>query len=502
MALRTAAIDLNGGGVGNDDDGWLRGIEVIDGALDLDGDGVITGADTGTFFGMPVVNGLLDLNGGGVDTTDDGYTGGDTLAYEVTDMQGHYLFTSVPAGNYVVLVNEGSLPGAPGSLTETAGTTNASALISHAAGAIDLDVDFGYVPTTKAVIGNFVWSDADGDGVQDPGEPGIGGVTLGLLKDADNNGTFETTVTTTTTAADGSYYFFGVDPGKYKVEVTSALSGYTLTTGPQSSTDPTAAITVGAGTIYDKADFGYTNPNLYSISDRTWYDANRNGIAEVSETGIAGVTMDLVLDQNGDGITDYEVIAGRIDLNGDGKADTGDDGTLDGKPVKDGFLDMDGDGFITAADDGTYNGYPVIDGVLDLNASGGVPANTGRIGDLVWLDRNGDGALNAGEGPLSGRDGVPVRILALRERQRYGHHGDRRQRRLSVRRPCGGQLLRQPVRPAGESHRHHEPDRPDRAGPGPGLYHGRLRLQAHGQHRRHRRPYLERRRRRRHPGCG
>ena len=36
---------------------------------------------------------------------------------------------------------------------------------------------FGYEPDAgTAVIGDRIWSDANGDGVQDPGEPGIGGV--------------------------------------------------------------------------------------------------------------------------------------------------------------------------------------------------------------------------------------------------------------------------------------------------------------------------------------
>ncbi len=42
------------------------------------------------------------------------------------------------------------------------------------AGQNKLDVDFGYTnaSTTKAIIGNFVWSDANGNGIQDGGEPG------------------------------------------------------------------------------------------------------------------------------------------------------------------------------------------------------------------------------------------------------------------------------------------------------------------------------------------
>jgi len=50
-------------------------------------------------------------------------------------------------------------------------------------------------------IGNRVWVDADGDGIQDPGEDPIAGVTINLY-DANGN-----VIATTTTDANGYYYF-------------------------------------------------------------------------------------------------------------------------------------------------------------------------------------------------------------------------------------------------------------------------------------------------------
>jgi trimeric autotransporter adhesin len=50
-------------------------------------------------------------------------------------------------------------------------------------------------------IGNRVWNDTDGDGIQEPGEPGIGGVEMELL-DA-----LGTVIATVTTEANGTYYF-------------------------------------------------------------------------------------------------------------------------------------------------------------------------------------------------------------------------------------------------------------------------------------------------------
>ena len=79
------------------------------------------------------------------------------------------------------------------------------------------------------------------------------------------------------------------------------------------------------------ADFGYrsTTDANGSIGDTVYDDANGNKVQDGGETGINGVTLNLV---------SIGVINGYVDLNGDS--------------------------VITAADDGTYGGYTVTDGVL------------------------------------------------------------------------------------------------------------------------------------------
>ena len=64
------------------------------------------------------------------------------------------------------------------------------------------DVEGCFIPIE---IGNFVWLDLDGDGIQDPGELPLAGVTVTLL-DASGN-----VVATTTTDANGEYYFDSAD---------------------------------------------------------------------------------------------------------------------------------------------------------------------------------------------------------------------------------------------------------------------------------------------------
>lgn len=72
-------------------------------------------------------------------------------------------------------------------------------------------------------IGNLVWLDSDGDGLQDTGEAGIANVLVELLQ---NNAVIDTTLT----GADGYYFFYDLPDGAYDVRVAgSNFSGGPLT---------------------------------------------------------------------------------------------------------------------------------------------------------------------------------------------------------------------------------------------------------------------------------
>lgn len=83
----------------------------------------------------------------------------------------------------------------------------------------------------------IVFRDVDGDGVQDPSEPGLGGVRVTLTG---TGGTVETT-----TAADGSYSFVDIDPGTYTLAVDAA----TLPVGLFATGDPDGVGTPGSTTV-------------------------------------------------------------------------------------------------------------------------------------------------------------------------------------------------------------------------------------------------------------
>ena len=87
-----------------------------------------------------------------------------------------------------------------------------------------LTVTYHYEATSApSGISGTVWDDFNGNGVLEPGEPGLADVVLNLL---DSNG--DPTGVSATTDADGFYLFTGLSPGDYYV-VYVLPSGYTAT---------------------------------------------------------------------------------------------------------------------------------------------------------------------------------------------------------------------------------------------------------------------------------
>jgi len=206
----TEAVTLTGASVG--DRVWE----------DLDGDGVQDGGEPG-IDGVTVT--LYEADGTTViDTT-------------TTDADGDYLFDLLPAGTYVVgfATPSGLTPtpagqGGDGAADSDASvTTGLSPVVTLAAGEANRTIDAGFY--TLVSLGDLVWEDVDGDGVQDSGEPGVEDVTVTLYGP---DGT--TVIDTTTTDAGGAYLFEDLPPGPYVVGFT-VPAGRTLTTSDAGGDD-------------------------------------------------------------------------------------------------------------------------------------------------------------------------------------------------------------------------------------------------------------------------
>jgi uncharacterized repeat protein (TIGR01451 family) len=339
---------------------------------------------------------------------------GVTVATTVTDPLGGYLFDNVPAGDYTIDVVDASLPAG---LTNTAGPLGTDPRsVSVAANTDITEIDFGYVTATNTgAIGNYIWADANGDGVQDPGEAGVGGVSVQLF---DETGTL---VDTVTSQSDGSYLFTNVPFGDdYTVQVSNvdpALSGFTPTSGPQSQGDYTSApVTLNAvSSSVTDIDFGFDNPLLNTISDAIWSDVNGDGIRDAGEPGIAGVEVLLYADGDNNGVPD--------DLNGDGQPDavatlvSDDNGEFSFTGLSDGTYLIglnDADGVLNGMDPTTVDAaaelsdqVTVSGGASDTQTSFGFN-DSGSLAGIVYSDASNDGDQAAGE---PGIGGVLVTLL-------------------------------------------------------------------------------------------
>ncbi len=350
--------------------------------LDANGDGVQNAGEAGI---SRVTLRLVYAGADGVFGTGDDNNATTTT----TDAAGFYEFQGLVAGGYKVRVTDTS-----GVLTGLAltGGTNPTGVINLGEGQIYENADFGYGSATgKITLGDTVFSDANNNGIQDPGEVGIGGVTVTLK----NGGT---TIATTTTAADGTYRFTGYDPGTYTVTVTPP-TGYnpTPTTGSVNQT-----VSIPANTANLTLDFGFkddTTASVGTIGDKVFLDSNASDTFNAGE-GIGGVTLNLL---NNSGV----VV---------GTTTTDDNGTYHFYGVPFGTYTVQVSDLNGAVSGLTLTSGANPTGSITLNSGSPVyndadfgyrAANMGAIGNLVWHDLNGNGFRDAGE---PGIQGVTVQL--------------------------------------------------------------------------------------------
>ena len=158
-----------------------------------------------------------------------------------------------------------------------------------------------------AGVGDYVWYDHDGDGVQDAGEPPIAGVRV--FADLNDDGVWQSTEPAATTDSSGLYGIGGLVPGTYSivVDTNTLLTGVTPTYDLDGIGTPhQAEVTITAlDQFISTVDFGYAPP--VDIGDRVWFDANRDGIQDAGETnGVPNVPVTLL---NGAGTIVAETVA-------------------------------------------------------------------------------------------------------------------------------------------------------------------------------------------------
>jgi hypothetical protein len=271
-------------------------------------------------------------------------------------------------------------------------------------------------------IGDFVWNDLNQDGLQDAGEPGISGVIVRLLNAATN-----AVVATTTSDAAGKYIFNDLPAGNYLVDfitpagftTTSRLNTNVEASATDSDVDPvtsrTVSITLAAGQRITTVDAGYwqTNGDAGIIGDRVWLDANQNGIQDIGEKDVQGITVVLYDGANTaikqtvtDAAGNYlftNLAAGNY--------------TVGFSNIPAGYtFTTPGLGTVATGSDanpvtGRTATITLAAGQTNLNVDAGIRstmAGTASLGNRVWNDLNNNGLQDAGE---PGIPGVTVELL-------------------------------------------------------------------------------------------
>ncbi|MEZ4707401.1 MAG: SdrD B-like domain-containing protein [Caldilineaceae bacterium] len=347
---------------------------------------------------------------------------------QVTDEDGHYLFTDLEPGAYYVVFDLTTLPVGYQVTLPNVGDDELDSDVDPSTGrstptpvleggAVDLSLDMGIY--SLVAVGDYVWFDDDRDGNQDPNESGVPGVSVTLYSTATNapvldpNNSAQPWVQVTD--ADGRYLFDNLPVGGYYVvfDLSTLPDGYQPTLQnaasdvSDSDADPNSGQTGPTGLLDNgevdlTLDLGIWAP--VTVGDRVWYDNNANGIQDAGEGGVPNITVTLY---EGDGTPTG--LTTQTDLSGNYLFEAlipGDYYVIfDLATLPDGYVVTTpnqfavDDAFDSDADPNSGQTPPTDflrsteeDRTLDMGIVGPV-----TVGDRVWLDTDRDGIQDAGE---------------------------------------------------------------------------------------------------------
>lgn len=278
---------------------------------------------------------------------------------------------------------------------------------------------FEWAQTPKTAISGKVYQDINGNGVQDPGENGIGAVDV-MLNGFDDSGMQISLVAYTN--SNGLFAFNDLNAGLYALDVgpvEGMTNGLAVAgdAGGDANNGSINAIRLTAGTpsqgyLFAKQPGSVVVPNGPSISGTVYLDSNNNGVMNNGEPGLAGIRVSLSGIYNVSTLTDFaghfefrQLPPGTYDLSvADARR------LLNGRAVA-----------------GSAGGNALIQGKIQsiiLNegdkAEGYLFAKTNFaqgsfISGTVYEDTNGNNSINKGEPLLSG---ISVFLTGIDERGR------------------------------------------------------------------------------------
>ena len=360
------------------------------------------------------------------DNDANGVPDGPELRNTTTNAVGYYNFDDLFEGTYVVKFDKPlTYKSSPknnngGTGCDDAGDSDGDLIFGYSDPIVlgdnehDPTIDQGYYQTAK--VGDYVWYDMDGDGIQDANEPGVQGVIVTLFKDTNGDGIPDTAIGTKVTnsgAEAGKYLFDNVDPGVYKIcfdIANTQYEGFTIANqGANDATDSDAAQTDGCTQVFtvQSGDINLTFDagliKLAELGDYVWEDRNADGYQDPTELPIGGVKVEL-LDINGNVLGTKFTNAGGLykfeDLYpGDYivrfTKPAGFEPTTPNNPASDA---KDSDANIVT---GLSHLVNLEAGESDMTIDAGYyrPA---KLGDYVWEDKDRDGIQDPNENGING----------------------------------------------------------------------------------------------------
>ncbi|WP_262901346.1 SdrD B-like domain-containing protein [Staphylococcus simulans] len=255
-------------------------------------------------------------------------------------------------------------------------------------------------------LGDYVWEDINQNGIQDMGEKPIPGVLV-TLKDTTGK-----IINTAVTDKYGNYLFWDISNGDYTVEFATP-EGYVPTAqkvGSDNKVDSNGLVVPvtinGADDL--TIDSGFFKPVVatYNLGDYVWEDSNKDGIQNLNEVGIAGVTVTLtkpdgtkvttVTDEKGKyKFTDLENGEYQVDF----ETPEGYKSTL----IEQGnSRALDSEGTSATVKINNADDYTIDSGFYKPTVEPTPVPATYNLGDYVWEDSNKDGIQNSNEVGIAG----------------------------------------------------------------------------------------------------
>lgn len=354
--------------------------------------------DIGDFKLQDVNITLLDVNGVFV-------------ALASTDINGEYIFIDIEPGIYTLVQTQpdtyASLSENEGGEDNDTGNTTLDNIISVQLNIGEIDIRNDFVEERSVSIGDRVWIDDNGDGIQDANESDVtdlAGIEI-YLRESGN------IVASTVTDVNGSYLFAGFLEGDYSVEFNlSTLPIHFGASPSDQGSDDSIDSDANDSTGLTGSDHLFPAENntsfdlgiyaLGTISGTIWIDVNDDGIGDIP---LAGVTLILIDDQGNEVARTLTQADGTylfIDV------PQGTYSIIEEQPY--GFFDVsETNGDYPA--DGILNAIKVDVGPGENDIDNDfIEEQAAVLGDFVWYDDNLDGIQNIAE---EGVEGIRVYLL-------------------------------------------------------------------------------------------